>query len=244
MGYIYTVTNKINNKKYVGQTIQKDIKSRWYSHKNLKHRTVGQKLLNAYKKYGIENFEYKLICICFDEDTNKYEAEYIKYYNCLHPNGYNLLEGGNNRKHNECTKKLISQKLTGDKNPNFGIKKTPEEIQKMSERMKGCNNPNYGKKLTPIEKQKRLDRYLLKPEIKIKISNSLRDYYKNNINVPAYTKSNYKKVEQYDLDGNLICIYNSISQASRSVNISHSVISRACNKDKFVEGYKWRKYNS
>ena len=108
MGYIYIVQNKINNKKYIGQSQQKDINSRWNSHKNLKHKTVGQILLNAYKKYGIDNFTYKIICICFDEDTNKYEKEYIKMYNTLYPNGYNLLEGGNNYKHNEYTKKIIS----------------------------------------------------------------------------------------------------------------------------------------
>ena len=61
MGYIYVIQNKINNKKYIGQSQQKDINSRWNSHKNLKHKTVGQILLNAYKKYGIDNFMYKII---------------------------------------------------------------------------------------------------------------------------------------------------------------------------------------
>ena len=33
MGYIYSITNKINNKKYIGQTINKDVEYRWKQHK-------------------------------------------------------------------------------------------------------------------------------------------------------------------------------------------------------------------
>ena len=120
MGYIYMVENKINKKRYIGQTIQKNIKDRWNSHKNLKHKTVGKILFNAYKKYSVDNFEYKIICICFDEDTNRYEEEYIKKYDTIYPNGYNLLPGGNNKKHNEYTKKMISESLKGENNPQYG----------------------------------------------------------------------------------------------------------------------------
>lgn len=240
MGYIYIVQNKINNKKYIGQSQQKDINSRWNSHKNLKHKTVGQILLNAYKKYGIDNFTYKIICICFDEDTNKYEKEYIKMYNTLYPNGYNLLEGGNNYKHNEYTKKIISEKLKGENNPCFGIKKTQEEIKKMSERMKGENHPCFGKKFTKEETQKRLDRYKNNPETKEKISNSLIDYYKNN---KHNIKKLNKKVEQYDLNGKLINEFYSISEAARSVNINVSFLSRTCNKENYTAGgFIWKKY--
>ena len=33
MGYIYLVTNKINNKKYVGQTVN-SVHTRWIQHKS------------------------------------------------------------------------------------------------------------------------------------------------------------------------------------------------------------------
>jgi|688.fasta_scaffold802758_1 group I intron endonuclease len=240
MGYIYIIENQINGKKYIGQTIQKDIKNRWYSHKNLKHKTVGKILFNAYNKYDFDNFKYKIICICFDEDTNKYEEEYIAKYNTIYPNGYNLLPGGNNKKHNEYTKKILSEKMMGEKNPNFGKKRTPEQLKLMSEKMKGSNNTSYGKKFTIEEKQKRLDRYIQNPEIKDKISNSLKDYHKNK---NVINNINSKRVEQYDLNGNLINMFNSISEASRQINISHSVISRACNKENYTAGsFKWKKF--
>jgi predicted GIY-YIG superfamily endonuclease len=48
MGYIYLITNTVNGKKYVGQTQQEDIESRWKSHKNLCENSIGRYLLNAY----------------------------------------------------------------------------------------------------------------------------------------------------------------------------------------------------
>ena len=239
MGYIYIVQNKINNKKYIGQSQQKDINSRWNSHKNLKHKTIGQILLNAYKKYGIENFIYKIICICFDEDTNKYEKEYIKKFDTIYPNGYNLLEGGDNYKHNIYTKQIISEKLKGENNPNFGKKKSLEEIKKISEKLKGENNPNFGKKFTEEEIQKRLDRYKNNPKIGKKISNSLIEYHKSNKN----SNKNSKRIEQYDLNGILINKFYSISEAARSINIDRSFLSRTCNKENYTAGgFIWKKY--
>jgi group I intron endonuclease len=89
------VENIINNNKYIGQSLREDIKTRWKYHKTPdSKRYIGQILYDAYKKYGIENFKYTIICICFDEDANKYEKEYICKYNTLYPNGYNLQSGG------------------------------------------------------------------------------------------------------------------------------------------------------
>ena len=60
MGYIYLIENLINGKKYVGQSIQKDINKRWSTHKQVNKSSIGTCLFNAYKKYGINNFKFKL----------------------------------------------------------------------------------------------------------------------------------------------------------------------------------------
>ena len=135
--YIYLITNKINKKQYIGQSIKADILDRWKQHKRVNKRMIGQVLFNAYKKYGIDNFDYKVICICFDEDTDKFEEEYIKKYNSLYPNGYNLLSGGKNRKHHEYTISRIKEKLGGINHPNYGKKFNPERCKAISERTKG-----------------------------------------------------------------------------------------------------------
>ena len=108
MGYIYKITNKNTGKMYIGQTIQ-DLQERWRGHRSSKSNC--RYLKSAIKKYGIYNFEFKLICVCFDNDMDKFENDYIKKYNTLVPNGYNLREGGNGGRHNEETKKKISESL-------------------------------------------------------------------------------------------------------------------------------------
>ncbi len=101
MGYIYLVTNTVNGKRYVGQSQQLDIEQRWKSHRKVNNANVGSYLKAAYTKYGIENFKFQIICICFDVDCDKYEDEYIKKFNTLSPNGYNLKTGGNSVKYSE-----------------------------------------------------------------------------------------------------------------------------------------------
>ena len=50
--YIYKITNQINNKVYVGQTIQKNPTMRWYAH--LADARNGKKsyLYDSIRKYG------------------------------------------------------------------------------------------------------------------------------------------------------------------------------------------------
>jgi len=108
MGYIYKIVNKIDGKIYIGQTTQ-DLEERWKQHRKTTSNCRYLKL--AIKKYGLDQFDFKLICICFDNDLNKYESSYIKQYNSIVPTGYNLRKGGNSSKHHEETKKKISEKL-------------------------------------------------------------------------------------------------------------------------------------
>ena len=62
MGYIYKITNKINGKVYVGQTI-KNYEERFRQHRlNYNKEYFSQIVLyKAFKKYGIENFSFEMI---------------------------------------------------------------------------------------------------------------------------------------------------------------------------------------
>jgi group I intron endonuclease len=135
MGYIYYIKNLIDNKYYIGQTIN-ELNERWRHHK--KKSSNCRYLNNAFKKYGFNNFEFKLICICFDDNLDKFEIDYIKYYNSLAPDGYNLKQGGlgGGRLHKE-TKDKISYTLktlyaNGYVNPNIGKKHSNETKKKLS----------------------------------------------------------------------------------------------------------------
>ena len=140
MGYIYRIINKITNQNYIGQTTQ-DLYERWRQHKQKKSNC--RYLKSAFNKYGIENFDFKLICIGFDDNLNDLEIYYIKKYNCIVPNGYNLRSGGNNGgKHNEETKKKISETLkntlsSNKSNNTLGRTHNEESKKKMSNAAKG-----------------------------------------------------------------------------------------------------------
>ena len=229
------VENKINKKKYIGQSLQQDINNRWKQHKSLKKTSIGQILFNAYQKYGIDNFKFKILCICFDDDTNNYEIEYIKKYNTLYPNGYNLLIGGNNKKHNEYTINVLKQKLSGENHPNYGKKFSTERRINMSIVRRKELNPNYGKKLSNEQKNKISNTMLSFNKDKRELIN---DKIKETL---KFKIKNCKKVFQYDLNNNFIKEYNSISEASKLLNICRSSIQRCCDgKYKTTKEYIWK----
>ena len=72
MGYIYLITNKINNKKYVGKTT-KSIKERWEEHlkDSKKEKCEIRPLYRAIRKYGIENFTIEEIEKLLEEEIKQ-----------------------------------------------------------------------------------------------------------------------------------------------------------------------------
>jgi group I intron endonuclease len=214
---------------YIGQTIRKNINDRWRQHKNCKKDTIGSYLYNSYKKYGVQNFEYKLICICFDEDCNKIEQEYIKKFNSLYPNGYNLQVGGGNHKLIEEVKNKIKEKIIGKINYNKGKKMSEEQKIKLRESALIWHKNNT----TFVSNEK-----------KKKISECLKKYYSENSNNKSIR---CVKVEQYDLKGNYIKTHNSINEAAKEVGITQMMINRASSKEekylkyKTAKGFIWKR---
>lgn len=84
---IYKITNKINNKTYIGQTCM-SIKKRWAVHKCTKScRALG----GAINKYGSENFIIEWIASSNDKyKITELEDYFMKTYNSIAPNGYNI----------------------------------------------------------------------------------------------------------------------------------------------------------
>lgn len=87
---IYLITNTINGKQYVGQSL--DAIRRFSEH--CKNYTEDISLLNrAIKKYGKENFTMQILESQI-ENYNEREKYWISIYKTLQPNGYNLTIGG------------------------------------------------------------------------------------------------------------------------------------------------------
>ncbi len=92
-GIIYKVTNKINQKVYIGQTTKK-LSRRWSDHCSKKNKSC-KALHNSIQKYGKHNFTCEPILTCFNrDDLNLFETYFIKYYKSFSKLGYNLSRGG------------------------------------------------------------------------------------------------------------------------------------------------------
>lgn len=158
---IYKITNKLNNKCYIGQSI--NIENRFEEHKKYKSHS-SRYLHNSIKKYGEENFSFEIIELCKKEDLSTREIYWIDFYNSIFPHGYNLTkggDGGNTFKYRTTeqmkeTRKKISLATKGEKNGFYGkhhSEKTKENLRQI----------NLGKTLSK--------------ETKKKISETLKDHF-------------------------------------------------------------------
>jgi len=127
---IYSITNKINKKRYIGSTI--DLKLRFSDHKKLLNQKnhYNSYLQSAWNKYGQNNFIFEVLEVTSEKFLRKREQYYIDTFKCLEGDfGYNLTEV-------------------------WELGWTPEHRRKQSIKMTGKGNPNFGKKMTQEEKNR------------------------------------------------------------------------------------------
>jgi group I intron endonuclease len=169
---IYCITNNINGKKYIGQSV--NIKNRWQQEKHLSG--INKHLESAFQKYGLENFSFEVLEECQEKELNAKEVDYIKKFNSTNREmGYNQTTGGehfkviNKTPMSEETRRKISESKKGQKfsethknNLSKSWKKenhvSPEISKKISESSKGrkmsistrrkISESNKGKKRT------------------------------------------------------------------------------------------------
>jgi group I intron endonuclease len=88
---IYKITNLLNGKVYIGESY--NIFKRWGQEENGRGPSIYFR--NSMKKYGKENFSWEILEEIDDLQLRiEKEKEYIKFFNCKYPNGYNFTDGG------------------------------------------------------------------------------------------------------------------------------------------------------
>lgn len=234
---IYSITNKLNGKRYIGQTY--NFKYRWMRHRSyLKHNTEhNAHLQSAWNKYGAENFKFEIIERCKLKQLDEREIYWINYYDSKNT-GYNFADGGLGCK---------------------GYKHTDEEIAKM--RM--IQNPEpilqidlQGNILNEFVSTGEAGDYLGKTSVSgIKRCCDGNKYKKAYGYIWIYKKDldNFKledhiaihksdtHVSQYSMDNKFIKKWDSARLASKEINGNSSEILRVCTGERVsYKGFIWK----
>jgi hypothetical protein len=225
-GFIYCITNIINNKLYIGQTKQ-TISIRFKQHITFKSK-YDTCLNRALKKYGIQHFKVEELfkCECKEREDltknlNKKERLLINEYNSLVPNGYNMVKGGG------CGLKAYAEKPVSQYDIDGNFVKQYCSMAEAS-RITGFNQSDIS--------------YCCMKK-KVKIVGGYRWCYANEKIDLTIKPLKYTRVCQYDMYGNLLNMYKSISTAGKETNIDAANIDSCCrNKARSAGGFVWR-YN-
>lgn len=128
MWTVYKITNKINEKVYIGLTV--NFSERIRTHEVAANNTNGFQYFNPLyvemRQFGFKNFEFSIVKsgIEDEEEAYKLESYYINHYDSIvdHGKGYNLNYGGKNGVHSDYTKIKMSNMQSGESNPSYGKK--------------------------------------------------------------------------------------------------------------------------
>jgi group I intron endonuclease len=262
MGYIYKITNTITKKCYIGETTELTPEKRWRGHiQTLKRNEGCPALKEAMKKYGVDKFKFEVIIICFNDDLDIYEREYIQKYNSMVPNGYNILPGG------KCGGGFKGKKHTEESITKMvdGVKKfreaNPDHFETYRERHKeAMDQIDISSRLTNSEKYQKAKSEgrlgarshkdgNLSEETKQKISESVTNYFKENgphlVNIEkhrtAMAKAKGKPVIQYTPNDKCVKQYKSIADAGRLSGVKNNNIKQVLKGNtKTAGGYIWK----
>lgn len=144
-GCIYVYHNKLNGKCYVGQTVNPE--ERYNAHLKAAKSDSQLHFSRALRKYGIENFEYKIIwgqmmpIECAKDNLNYWEKYYIKVFDSYN-NGYNMTEGGEGCLgcHSNKGKPAWNKGIKTDVEIRQKIRKSMKEIAQTNDFKEHCAN--------------------------------------------------------------------------------------------------------
>ena len=150
---IYCIENLVNNKKYIGQSINIDY--RWSKHKSeLKNGNHDNDYLQkSYNKYGIDCFQFNVLEYCDKDKLDEREDYYINLYHTMdRAFGYNLKSGGQAHNHvcDEVRQKISESNKQAYKNSNLKQKRSQDALAQWADpcikaKIIGVNNGMYGK---------------------------------------------------------------------------------------------------
>lgn len=108
---IYKISNTINGKIYIGQSVNIEHRIRAHKYSTTRDDKNHPILYKAFNKYGLDNFTFDTIIICEESLLDFFEIKTIELYQSFGKLGYNMTKGGSagctGYKHTEESKQKI-----------------------------------------------------------------------------------------------------------------------------------------
>lgn len=263
---VYTITNLVNKKMYVGLAI--DFDKRWDSHKNelRNNKHCNYHLQAAWNKYGENNFLFEILVECEEQFLYSEEHYWATILNVHNPKyGYNIqpTHPYGKPRHAEETKKKIAIATLGNTR-NVGRIASPERVVKIREtKQRTTGKPiiildKFGNYICEKPSKGEVAIFLGKTRRKIgnismvlnKKSKSIEGYiliYKSEYNPKInYDISEgyrlYRPIAKYSLSGEFLKIYDRVYEAARDNNLNNNSLQKAIDTGKGRKhgGFLWR----
>lgn len=222
---IYKITNTINGKCYIGQSV--NIHKRWNNHMSAYNNPNANEydyyLYRSMRKHGIENFNFEVLEECKVEDLNDREKFWISKFDSYR-NGYNSTTGGDSASHpmkitprmlDEIDELLMDSKLQ--------IQDIADKIKVSYEMIQGINTGRYWHRDNinyPIRKRVCKKNYCINCGVEID-KNATRCW-------DCYLKS----IQQYDKpttnDLLNLLLENSMEQIGKKFGVSGKAVRKWC----------------
>ena len=217
-GYIYKYTSP-SGKSYIGQTTD-SLYKRAGGPNGKRYRTCPV-FYNAIRKYGFRNFDVEILAEVPKQQLDAAERKYIEIFNTQLPNGYNVSNGGSSRgtspvyQYDSTTGQFIAE-----------YESVIDAAKAIGRESQGIVDCTHGRSLT-------CGGYCWS-------SQKLKKY-------PVYERQEIleysaekKKVQMFDLDGNLVATFPSITTAAQACDGERNTIKRCCRHElKSYKGYRW-----
>lgn len=223
---VYSITNLVNGKRYIGSTIVSFIKRKNHHFHNLnKNKHSNSYLQNAWNKYGKDNFKFEIIENCKKEEVLAKELYYIMLYNSFYNQcGYNIQypgEGSRGIKLSNGTKEKISE-------AHKGKKLSQETKDKIRDFQKGRKkSKEHSIRMSKLHKGKNISK-----EVRLKMSKS---------RIGIINNSRKISILQFDKQDNFIKEWESITEACKYLKLSNSAVSNNLKQlSKYCGGFKFK----
>jgi len=251
---VYKITNKLNEKFYIGSTIH-GLAHRKRNHLNKlkKNKHHNYNLQREFNEYGEAAFIFSIIDVLDDsENPTEILAKEQMWIDNLNPH-YNILRKdimshiGVKRREETCkkiSKSLIGRKLSHEhiekmRKSLTGKKQNKEQILKRIKSMKNSESWQLAvksKKRSDLIKSSRMKNggYIVSNEQKKKISDGLKS--KNLQSAISII------IQKFDLNGIFLCEYPSFNKAERENNLCRGSLSYNVKKlnKKIYHGHVWK----